>query len=164
MLCWLDICKYGFRANNHGLNLHLCIILAFLLFKCGQHNDNENCGTKETGGGSPDGRRALKGLRLIRRLRKETSTPFNRSISSPVPFTPPASSIFRGAARQLGGRPPPAPRPKLRQVPSSSSVLLLGLRWTLKRRRAPPDALVPGSGGSASGFDGSSLSLFPAGL
>jgi hypothetical protein len=87
---------------------------------------------------SPDGRRALKGLRLIRRLRKETSTPFNRSISSPVPFTPPASSIFRGAARQLGGRPPPAPRPKLRQVPSSSSVLLLGLRWTLKRRRAPP--------------------------
>jgi hypothetical protein len=27
-------CEYGFRANNNGLNPHLCIILAVLRFKC----------------------------------------------------------------------------------------------------------------------------------
>jgi hypothetical protein len=29
----------GFRANNHGSNPHLCIILAFLPFKCGEKGE-----------------------------------------------------------------------------------------------------------------------------
>jgi hypothetical protein len=31
----LDECECGFGTNSHGLNSHLYIILAFVLFKCG---------------------------------------------------------------------------------------------------------------------------------
>jgi hypothetical protein len=34
VLCWLGGPKYRFRANNHGSNPDLCIILSFLPFKC----------------------------------------------------------------------------------------------------------------------------------
>jgi hypothetical protein len=51
MFYWLGGVERGFRANSHGSNLHLFIILAFLLFKCGVagHNNSGNHGSEETG-------------------------------------------------------------------------------------------------------------------
>jgi hypothetical protein len=43
---WLSACKCEFKANNHGLNSHLYIILVFL-FKYGMHDNNGNRGTKK---------------------------------------------------------------------------------------------------------------------
>lgn len=37
------------EVSNHGLNSHLCIILAFLSFKFGEHKDDKNHGTVKTG-------------------------------------------------------------------------------------------------------------------
>jgi hypothetical protein len=35
-MCFLLVgrCECGFKSNSHGSNPHLCIILAFVLFKC----------------------------------------------------------------------------------------------------------------------------------
>jgi hypothetical protein len=42
-------CEYRLRANNHGSNSYLYIILSFYYsIKYGAHNDGENRGTRKT--------------------------------------------------------------------------------------------------------------------
>lgn len=47
-LCWLVRHKCQYRANNHGSNSHLYIILEFLQLKCEGHDNGGNSETRKT--------------------------------------------------------------------------------------------------------------------